>query len=104
MRVLHIVKTTEGAVWALWQVAELVKKGVEVHVAIPSAGGIHQQWLDTGAEVHIASLDFPVRAPWQLPAVSHRFRLLVDKISPDLIHTHHVGTTLVVRRTLAARV
>ena len=33
MRVLHVVKTSDGAGWATNQAAELVRRGVEVHVA-----------------------------------------------------------------------
>jgi hypothetical protein len=35
MRVLHVVKTSDGALWATNESAELVRRGVEVHVAPP---------------------------------------------------------------------
>jgi len=34
MRVLHLLKTSIGASWALCQTRELVNQGVEAHVAL----------------------------------------------------------------------
>lgn len=60
MRVLHVVQTADGADWAAEQAAELVKLGVEVHVALPRAQGrTVQKWVDGGAVVNIASTDHP---------------------------------------------
>jgi len=39
MRVLQIVKTSDGADWAAWQAAELVRLGVETHAVLPSRTG-----------------------------------------------------------------
>jgi hypothetical protein len=41
MRVLHVVKTTDGAEWAAWLAAELALAGVEVHVALPADTGLY---------------------------------------------------------------
>src|SRR5712691_11390392 len=101
MRILQIVKTSEGAAWAACQVEELVRQGLEVHVALPDPHGqLVTNWKKAGAAIHIAPLDFPLRAPWRLPQVCEAARKLVADIAPDLIHTHHVGTTLVLRRAL----
>jgi len=91
MRVLSVVKTADGAEWALLQ-------AVEVHVALPSLEGrMVKEWQNSGATLHVADLDFPLKKPWLLPALCKTARDLVAKISPDLIHTHHVGPTLVIR-------
>ena len=104
MRVLHVVKTSEGAVWAARQAGELVRRGVEVHAAIPSfRGAAVSEWRRSGARLHICDLDFPARAPWRLPEVSRAARRLVDVVEPDLIHSHFVGNTLMLRHALGSR-
>ncbi|MBI3548192.1 MAG: glycosyltransferase family 4 protein [Elusimicrobia bacterium] len=101
MRSLHLVKTSDGAHWAAHQAAELVKSGVDVHVALPSLEGrAVALWRRAGAKVHEADLDFPVRKPWTLPGVLRRARRLVSGVAPDLIHSHFVGTTQIIRYAL----
>jgi hypothetical protein len=101
MRVLHVLKTSEGGRWAALQVGELVRAGVEVEVALPSlAGGSMDLWNASGARLHVADLSFPLRRPWLAGAVARRARRLVDEIQPDLIHSHFVSTTLTLRAAL----
>jgi glycosyltransferase involved in cell wall biosynthesis len=103
MRVLHVVKTADGADWAAEQAAELVKLGVEVHVALPRAQGrTVQKWVDGGAVVHIAPTDLPIRSPWSLPATMRGLRDLVSSVRPDLIHSHFFGSTVLLRLALGA--
>jgi len=104
VKVLHIVKTAVGATWAYEQVRVLVGLGVDVVVALPSAEqGLAPDYRRAGAKVIGVNLDFPARRPWQLPGVLAACRKLVADVQPDLIHTHHVGTTLVVRLALGKR-
>jgi glycosyltransferase involved in cell wall biosynthesis len=103
MRVLHVVKTSDGADWAAAQAAELVKLGVEVHVALPrDEGRTVQQWSDYGAVIHIGPTDLPIRSPWLLPATLRRLRDLVSRVCPDLIHSHFFGSTVLLRLALGA--
>jgi glycosyltransferase involved in cell wall biosynthesis len=99
MKVLHLVKTTTGAVWALRQVVTLRALGVDVTVALPSAHtGIAPEYARAGVHVVHADLDF-VRGPGLLGSL-RRCRALVERVQPDLIHSHFVGTTLVARLAL----
>jgi glycosyltransferase involved in cell wall biosynthesis len=101
MRVLHILKTSEGGRWAALQVGALVRAGVDVEVALPSLeGGSMDLWNASGARLHAADLSFPLRRPWLLSAVARRARRLVDQVRPDLIHSHFVSTTLTLRAAL----
>ncbi len=101
MRVLQLVKTSHGARWALEQVQELCKMGMEVHVALPNlAGGFANAWAESGAKIHIVDIEFPAREPWRLPSVISAFRNLVEGVQPDLIHSHFVSTTLTMRTAL----
>ncbi len=104
MRVLHAVKTSDGAHWAANQVAVLVREGVEVHVALPSAEGrTMEQWRQTGATIHIADLSLPARRPARYFDAVKTVRRLVDEVQPDLIHSHFVTTTLMLRMALGKR-
>ena len=104
MKVLHIVKTSVGATWVVHLVRVLRKLGIEVVVALPSATeGLAPRYSECGAEVVAADLDFPAQRLWQLPAVLARCRALVERVRPDIIHTHHVGTTYVARLALGKK-
>jgi glycosyltransferase involved in cell wall biosynthesis len=101
MKILHIVKTATGATWVYHQVRVLCSLGFEIVVALPSAtAGLAPKYQEAGATVIPINLDVPTRQPWQIPAVLKSCRALVQSVRPDIIHTHHVGTTLVVRTAL----
>jgi glycosyltransferase involved in cell wall biosynthesis len=101
MKVLHIVKTAVGAAWAYEQARVVRSLGVDVVVALPSdTEGFAPRYRESGIAVVRADLDFPARRPWRLPAKLRACRELVEQVRPDLIHTHHVGTTFVVRLAL----
>ncbi len=103
MRVLHAVKTADGAFFAAWQAAQLVRLGMEVHVVVPSAQGrVIPEWIASGARIHVAPMDFPARSPWKLPEICRSVRQLVAEVAPDIIHSHFVGTTLVLRMALGS--
>jgi glycosyltransferase involved in cell wall biosynthesis len=101
MRVLHVVKTSEGAAWAALQARELVREGVEVHAALPrEEGAAVRLWREAGCRLHFANLGLPVSEPWRFAEVRSRTLRLVDDVSPDLIHSHFVSTTLTLRMAL----
>jgi glycosyltransferase involved in cell wall biosynthesis len=101
MKVLHIVKTAVGANWAYEQVRILCSLGIEVVVALPSdTEGLAPKYREAGAAVVRANLDLPAREPWRIPATLRACRQLVADVRPDLIHTHHVGTTFIARLAL----
>jgi glycosyltransferase involved in cell wall biosynthesis len=102
MKILHIVKTATGATWVYHQVRVLRSLGFEIVVALPpaAANGSAAKYRELGATVVLINLDVPTKRPWQIPAVLQACRTLVRNVRPDIIHTHHVGTTLVVRAAL----
>ena len=99
MRVLHLLKTSVGASWALRQTRELARLGVEVHVALPS-GPLVQRYVDVGVRVHEECFDIPLERPWEIPHILSRLRRLVALVRPDLIHSHFPATTLMARAAL----
>jgi glycosyltransferase involved in cell wall biosynthesis len=101
MKILHIIKTVTGATWVYHQVRVLCSLGFEIVVALPSAtADLAPKYQEAGATVVPINLDVPTKDPWQIPAVLKSCRTLVQTVRPDIIHTHHVGTTLVVRAAL----
>ena len=100
MKVLQLVKTSVGAVWALRQMRELVSRGVEVHVAVPPGGPLADAYESAGVVVHPIQTGLPVEKPWLWPRLFDDFRGLVDDVRPQIIHSHFVGTTLTMRLAL----
>ncbi len=103
MRALHLVKTGVGATWALRQMRELVRLGVETHVALPPGAPLAPAYESAGIIVHAHQFDLPVGRPSRIPGVIRRLRGLVGQVQPDLIHSHFVGTTLTMRLALGRR-
>jgi glycosyltransferase involved in cell wall biosynthesis len=99
MKVLHLLKTAVGASWALRQTSELVKLGVEVHLALPD-GPMVAKYQQAGVKVHIFDPSIELRKPWLNKQKMTKLRGLVDEISPDIIHSHFVATTLLMRLAL----
>ncbi|HPE60909.1 MAG TPA: glycosyltransferase family 4 protein [Thiolinea sp.] len=100
MKVLHLVKTTAGAAWALRQLRELAALGVEAHVALPSFSGRAADYERLGIRVHVLDTDLKLRQPWRIPGQALALRRLVRTLEPDLVHSHFVGTTLLMRLAL----
>lgn len=101
MRVLHVVKTSEGASWAARQASVLTQQGIEVHVAVPNeCGRTLPLWKAAGAHIHVVNLGLPARKPWLIPRICKAAMQLVEEVAPDLIHSHFVSTTLLLRIAL----
>jgi glycosyltransferase involved in cell wall biosynthesis len=96
MKVLHLLKTAIGASWALRQVTELVKLGVEVHLALPD-GPMVEKYQQAGIHVHLFDPSLNITKPWRNFSCAMRLRALVKKVQPDIVHSHFVATTLLMR-------
>jgi glycosyltransferase involved in cell wall biosynthesis len=98
MKVLHILKTAVGANWAYEQIRVLLSLGLDITVALPSIHhGLGPQYRRAGANVIEIDLDFPAQEPWKISRTLSACRSVIREVQADLIHTHHLGTTLVVR-------
>ena len=95
MRSLHLIKTSYGAAWAYRLMRDLVALGEDVHVALPGGGPMIRLYEDAGVKVHI--LDYSIT---HIFSSMSRLRFLVYEISPDIIHSHFVLTTLIMRLAL----
>src|ERR1700687_2529526 len=98
MRVLQVVKTSEGALWAARQVTKLVRQGIDVHVALPSSSGAAiPAWRESGAVLHFVDCCLPIRKPSRILKSISEVRRLVREVQPEMIHSHFVSTTLMLR-------
>lgn len=99
MRVLHLLKTGIGASWAVRQASALRERGLDIHVALPDgprvadveASGLTAHIIDPGLPTGKLNLFAPRRK--QLLA-------LLEQVQPDLVHSHFVSTTLMLRLSL----
>jgi glycosyltransferase involved in cell wall biosynthesis len=99
-RILYVAKTSIGAPWAVRQVRDHVRLGIEAHVAVPADGPRVAEYAAVGATVHALAPDLPVTRPWLAPARFAEIRALVARLQPDIIHCYHVGTAVAVRMAL----
>lgn len=99
MRVLHLVKTSIGATWALEQMRVQRAMGLDVHVMLPNDGPMAANYRAAGIGV-----DFQPHTLTELicrPGVlRNRLHEALDRIRPDLLHSHFVQTTLAARALL----
>lgn len=101
MRALHIVKTSDGAQWAARQARVLVQHGVDVHVALPSSKGhAVEDWVKAGTNIHIVDCSLPLNNPNLFKRKARKILSLIDEVRPDVIHSHFVTTTVMLRLVL----
>ena len=95
MKSLHLVKTSTGATWAFRLMRDLVDMGEEVHVAMPVDGILVQEYKDAGIIIH--ELNYSIKnALGTMKAI----RKVVDVVQPDIVHSHFVITTILMRLSL----
>lgn len=99
MKSLHLVKTSTGATWAFRLMRDLVLLGEEVHVAMPLDGILVQQYKDAG--IHIHELDYSLKNVFN---TIMQIRKLVNNLKPDIVHSHFVITTLLMRISLRKQI
>lgn len=97
MKILHLLKTTDGAAWAVKLLRELVGHGVEVHVALPNLEGKASQYSDNGCHVHCLDIDVGIKKAFSNFALVKGLRKLILDVKPDIVHSHFVSTTLAMR-------
>lgn len=95
MKSLHLVKTSVGAKWAYRVMRDLVEMGDEVHVAMPTNGTLVSLYKNSGVIVH--ELNYSMLYAFQS---IQGIRKIVKEVQPDIIHSHFVITTLLMRLAL----
>jgi len=90
MRVLHLLKTTAGAAWALKLLREQVSLGIEVHVVLPDPFGKAKSYEEVGCTVHYLDVDLSVKKPWINIRNSSRLRRLIRAMRRLLVRAMSV--------------
>jgi glycosyltransferase involved in cell wall biosynthesis len=93
MKVLHLIKTAEGATWAYRQIKVLVAQGAEVAVCLPP-GKMADKYAADGIKVY--EMQFSI-SPLKLMSQLSTFRKIIKHFRPDIIHSHFIVTTLFAR-------
>jgi glycosyltransferase involved in cell wall biosynthesis len=93
MRVLHLIKTADGAAWGFRQIAVLRAHGAEVAVCLPE-GKMADKYRAEGVKVYPFTFSInPVRIMSGMVA----FRKVIKDFRPDIVHSHFIITTLFAR-------
>jgi glycosyltransferase involved in cell wall biosynthesis len=101
MKILHVVKTAHGARWAALQAGVLTRLGLDVHVVLPTdEGEAIAYWQNAQAKMHIADFSLPLGQPQAFSTTKRLIRKLVAAVQPDIIHSHFVTTTMMLRLAL----
>ena len=98
LKVLLVLKTSEGARWVLPHIDELRRRGHAVVVVLPARPGRLRTALTARAVPVVDSpFDFRFRPSPHTLAGLLRLRLLINRLSPDVLHYHLYASALAAR-------
>ncbi len=103
VKILYVVKTNKGAWWAYRHVEWILKNrnGYQFIVVMPNdTEDMALKYKALGCRVIPYDMSLPVRAPWTFFRKKREIRKMVSELSPDLIHSHFVTTTFMLRLAL----
>lgn len=95
MKSLHLVKTSTGATWAFRLMRDLVAMGDEVHVAMPVDGILVPKYKEAGIIIH--ELNYSMTRVFK---TMKAIREVVEEVKPDIVQSHFVLCTLLMRLAL----
>jgi glycosyltransferase involved in cell wall biosynthesis len=95
MHILHLIKTSEGAGWAFDIINSLTETydNVTFSVVIPPGGKHFEKYKDVCRDVY----EFSFALDTKLLSRGIKFRTIVKKDNPDIIHSWFTQTTLYAR-------
>lgn len=95
MHILHLIKTSEGATWAINQIKELKKRypSLTFSVILPDNGKHIEEYRAVCRNVYI----FEYRLNLSFFSKGRIFKEIVKKDNPDVIHSWFTQTTLYAR-------
>lgn len=101
MKVLQIVKTSDGATWAFEQAKWLKKNEVEIVTILPSLDGkVAQKYIDNNMRVIEGDYSLPISKPWTFFTKKKKLIKIISNEKPDIIHFHFVTNILFGRLAL----
>jgi glycosyltransferase involved in cell wall biosynthesis len=95
MHILHLIKTSEGATWAINQIKEIKRNFPEItfSVIIPDGGKHIKEYFEVCRDVYL----FDYKLNHTILKKGFEFRKIVTKDNPDIIHSWFTQTTLYAR-------
>ena len=95
MHILHLIKTSEGASWAIHLMKEVKKQNPNVtfSVIVPSGGKHFEEYKEICRNVY----EFNYALNYSLFSNGVAFRKMVLNDKPDIIHSWFTQTTLYAR-------
>lgn len=101
MKVIQIVKTSDGANWAFDQANELKKNGIDIVTILPNdTGKIAKKYFENNLRIILGDFSLPIKKPWTFWKKKKELINIVDNEKPDLIHFHFVTNILFGRLAL----
>lgn len=98
MKALHFIKTSDGARWGCEMVEQLVLKGIDVTVVLPTnQGRMIPLWNKTGAKLIFEYSELPIKRIWNFGKVRNRVKAIIDDEKPDVIHAHFFSQIILLR-------
>lgn len=101
MKVLSVIKTSDGANWAFEQSKYLNEKGIEIVTVLPDLKGkTAKKYIKNNMKVIKKDFSLPIKKPWKIFFRIAEIRDFIKKENPDIIHTHFVTNILMLRIAL----
>ena len=101
MKILQIVKTSEGANWAFEQAKTLKERGIEIVTVLPDLKGrVAKKYIENNMKIIVLDCSLPINTPWIFFKRKRQIKDMIEKEAPDIIHLHFVTNVLMFRLIL----
>lgn len=101
MKILQIVKTSDGANWAFDQATALMNLGVDIVTVLPNEEGkVAKKYIDNNMKIITGNFELPIKKPWTFWKKKKALLKLLEEEKPDIIHFHFVTNILFGRLAL----
>ena len=101
MKVLQVVKTSQGANWAFEQALALRNKGIDIVSILPDEKGkVAQKYRDNNLRIIKQDVSLPINKPWEFLKRKKVIKKIIEEEKPDIIHIHFVTNIIMFRLAL----
>lgn len=104
MKVMHILKTSTGATWALRQIKLLKDNGVDVEVILPKGGPLIEELDKLNIKHYDVNPELPVTKPWNVVRNATLLKKMIIESHPDILHSHFWSPSIFLRFIAKANV
>lgn len=98
MKVLMLLKTSEGASWALQLAERLRTKGITIYAVLPKESGeLYPKWEAIAKDIQLIDLNIRKRNVASIAIAIRKLRDLANSMDFDIVHSFFYDTTLIAR-------